>query len=95
MSKYLFLTLLISFSNAAIAFEGDDMYYYGNTWGGMSASCIGFHVLGFPKGKSKKLFNSYYEGAKELKNKEIYITITKKMYKEDKPMYKNRELYPE
>ena len=55
MSKYLFLPLLISFSNTAIAFEGDDMYHYGNTWGGMSSSCIGFHILGFPKEKSKKL----------------------------------------
>ena len=96
MSKYLFLPLLIFFSNTAIAFEGDDMYNYGNTWGGMSSSCIGFHVLGFPKEKSKTLFNSYYEGSKELKNKEIYNTITKKMYEKDKPMYKNcRELYPE
>ena len=81
MSKYLFLPLLIFFSNTAIAFEGDDMYHYGNTWGGMSSSCIGFHVLGFPKEKSKTLFNSYYEGTKELKNKEIYNTITIKMFR--------------
>ena len=96
MSKYLFLPLLISFSNTAIAFEGDDMYHYGNTWGGMSSSCIGFSILGFPKEKSKTLFNSYYEGSKELKNKEIYNLITKKLYEKDQPMYKNcRELYPE
>ena len=71
------------------------MYHYGNTWGGMSSSCLGFHVLGFPNEKSKTLFNSYYEGSKELKNKEIYNTITKKMYDKDKTMYKNCiELYP-
>ena len=96
MSKYLFLPLLISFSNTAIAFEGDDMYHYGNTWGGMSSICIGFHVLGFPKDKSKMVFNSYYEGSKKLKNKEIYNMITKKMYEKDELMYKRcRELYPE
>ena len=96
MSKYLFLPLLIFFSNTAIAFEGDDMYNYGNTWGGMSSSCIGFHILGFPKEKSKMLFNSYYEASKEFKNKEIYNTITKNMYEKDQNMYVNcRELYPE
>ena len=96
MSKYLFLPLLIFFSNTAIAFEGDDMYHYGNTWGGMSSSCLGFNVLGFPKEKSKRLFNVYYQGSKELKNKEIYNLITEKMYEKDKPMYKNcKELYPE
>ena len=96
MSKFLFLPLLICFSNSAIAFEGNDMYHYGNTWGGMSASCLGFNVLGFPKEKSKKLFNTYYEGSKKLKNKKIYKTITEKMYEKDEVMYKNcRELYPE
>ena len=86
MSKYLFLPLLIFFSNIAIAFEGDDIYHYRNTWGGMSSSCLGFHVLGFPKEKSKTLFNSYYEGSKELKKKKIYNTITKKIYEKDKLM---------
>ncbi len=96
MSKLLFLPLLISFSNTAIALEGNDMYHYGNTWGGMSASCLGFNVLKFPKEKSKKLFNSYYESSKELKNKEIFKIITKKMYEKDKPMYKTcKDLYPE
>ena len=96
MRKLLFIHLIMSLSNTAIAFEGNDMYTYGNTWGGMSASCIGFHVLGFPKEQSKKLFNSYYKNAKESKNKEIYFRITKNMYDEDQVMYKNcRELYPE
>ena len=96
MSKLLFLPLLISFSNTAIAFEGNDMYHYGNTWGGMSASCLGFALLGFPKEKSKQLFNSYYEGSKELKNKKIYNTVTEKMYEKGELMYKTcRELYPE
>lgn len=96
MRKLLFLTIFISFSNASIAFEGNDMYYYGNAWGGMSASCIGFYVLGFSKEKSKKLFVSYYQGSKDLKNKKIYNTITQKMYVKGEPMYENcKELYPE
>ena len=97
MGRLLFLTLLISLSNAVFAFEDDDdMYHYGNTWGGMSASCIGFNLLGFPKEQSKKLFNAYYQGSNELKNKQIYILITEKMYEKDEVMYKNcRELYPE
>ena len=96
MSKYLFLPLLISFSNTAIAFEGIDLYNYANSWGGISASCYGFHILGFPKEDSKKLFNVYYELAKESKNKEIYETIRENMYDKNGPMYKPcKELYPE
>ena len=72
------------------------MYQYGNIWGGMSSSCIGFYLLGFPKEKSKELFNLYYGRSKKLKNKEIYNTITRKMYEKDNPMYKYcRELHPE
>ena len=96
MSKLLLLPLLMSSSNTAIAFEGNDMYQYGYSWGGMSSSCLGFYVLGFPKEESKTLFNSYYIVTKEYKNKEIYNTITRKMNEKDQPMYKNcRELYPE
>ena len=96
MSKLLLLPLLMSFSNTAIAFEGNDMYQYGYSWGGMSSSCLGYYVVGFPKKESKMIFKSYYEASKNFENREIYNMLTKNMYEKDKPMYKNcRDLYPE
>ena len=96
MSKYLFLPLLITFSNTAFALEGIDLYDYANSWGGISASCYGYYILGFPKEESKKLFNVYYKMAKESNNKEVYETIKEKMYIKSGLMYKAcKDLYPE
>ena len=96
MNKLLFIPLLISFSNTAIALDGIDLYYFANSWGGISASCYGFYILGFPKEESKELFSVYYEQAKESKNKEVYKLMIEKMYDESGPMYKPcKELYPE
>ena len=96
MRKLLFLLLLIFFSNTAKALEDKDLYNYAYRWGGLSASCYGFHILKIPKYYSKELFKVHYEGAKKYQNKEIYRLITSNMYDKDGPMYETcRELYPE